>query len=120
MRTKARREFREIDAIYRREMLSSLPSTIDELIAQLEDPGAPPDVEGWAEALDATGSCKICGTTIVRPDAFADAVVEHYEPSNPNDARERIERAVCQSSVERGGWNDSSLCSYHDDQAGKD
>src|SRR5262249_31449605 len=111
---------REIDAIYRREVLSSLPGNIDELIAQLEDPGAAPDVEGWAEALEATGSCKICGTTLLRPDAFADAVVQHYEPSNPDNARERIHPAIHQSGVERGSWNDSSLCSYHGNQAGKD
>jgi hypothetical protein len=36
------------------------------------------------------------------------------------EALERIERAIFQSSVERGGWNDSSLCAYHGDQAGKD
>lgn len=120
IRRKARREFRDIDQIARREMLSSLPRTVEELITQLEDPGAEPAVESWAEALETTRSCRVCGTTIVRPEAFAEAVVQHYEPPKPDEIRERIENALHQSSVERGGWGDSSLCSYHDDRADKD
>lgn len=120
IRRKARRELREIDRIAKREMLSSLPRSVDELIAQLEDPRGEADVEGWAGALEATDSCRICGTTIVRPDAFAEAAVRHYRPTNCEEVRERTERALYQSSVERGGWGDSSLCSYHDDRADKD
>ncbi|MBI3373771.1 MAG: hypothetical protein HY017_18765 [Betaproteobacteria bacterium] len=120
VRRKARREFREIDRNARREMLSSLPFTVEELIAQLEDPQGEADVESWADALGATDSCSICGTTIVRPDAFAEALVQHYAPSNADDARTRIETALVQSSVERGGWDNSSLCSYHDERAYKD
>ncbi len=120
VRRKARTELREIDSIARREMLSALPSTIEELIAQLEDDQGDADVVSWADALEATRRCTICGTTIVRPDVFAEAVLRHYEPSNTDEIRGRIEVALYRSSVECGGWGNSSLCSYHDEQASKD
>jgi hypothetical protein len=121
IRRRARSDFREIDAVYRREMLSSLPHSLDELMADLEEPGRDPNVESWAEALEVpTRNCRICGTTIIRPDAFAEAVVRYYEPSDPADIEQRIETALYQSGVECGGWGDSSLCAYHNEQAGKD
>jgi hypothetical protein len=41
VRRDARREWREIDQIARREMLADLPATIDELMEQLESPASP-------------------------------------------------------------------------------
>jgi putative GTP pyrophosphokinase len=121
IRRKARREFREIDAVYRREMLSSLPGSIEELMSELEEPGREPNVESWAAALESTtDSCMICGTTIIRPDAFAEAIVQHYEPSDPGNIYQRIVNALYQSGVECGGSGRPSLCSYHADRADKD
>ncbi len=102
IRRKARREFREIDAIYRREMLSSLPESIEELMSELEEPGREPNVESWAAALESTtDSCRVCGTTIIR-------------------LQQRIVTALYQSGVECGGSSNSSLCSYHHDRLDKD
>lgn len=122
VRRNARREWREIEQFARREMLASLPPTIEELIARLEDTSAEADVEGWAEALGATGECGICGTMIIDPFSFAEAAVQHYEISgdDADDAHERIETAIRASGVEIGGWGDGSLCAYHNEQAAKD
>jgi putative GTP pyrophosphokinase len=121
VRRDARREWREIDQIARREMLAELPATIDDLMKQLESPGGEPDIEGWAERLGATHACAICGTKIVDPSAFAEAALKHYDAANKDeDLAERIETAILRSSTETGGWGDGSLCAYHNDQAAKD
>lgn len=118
----AHRERCEIEQSAMREMLSSLPDTLEHLIAELEDPYGEPDIETWAEALEATGACTMCGTTIVQPFSFAEAVVYHYGASEAeaDDAHERIESAVRSSGVEIGGYEEGNLCAYHSEQAAKD
>jgi len=117
----ARREWREIDALGRREMLAILPATIDELLKQLESPQGEPDIEGWGEALEATNACGICGTTIVDPYAFAEAALKHYDTADEDgDLHNRIETAIRRSSAETGGWGDGTLCAYHNEQMAKD
>ena len=105
-----------------REMLSSLPDTLGDLIEKLEDPRGEPDIETWADALGATRVCMTCGETIVQPFSFAEAVVEHYGVSeaDADDAHERIENAVRSSGIEIGGYEEGSLCAYHNEQAAKD
>ncbi|MFA7281948.1 MAG: hypothetical protein WC100_17830 [Sterolibacterium sp.] len=121
VRRKARREFREIDAVYRRELLSSLPESADEFLAELESHDGEPSVQGWAEVLDAgMGSCRVCGTRILDAEGFAEAVVQHYKPSQSDKVYERVVAALYDSGVECGGWDDASLCSYHEYQADKD
>ncbi len=122
VRRDARREWREIDQIAKREMLSSLPETIDEFLEQLEGPGSDADFENWAEGLDATSECGICSTRIVDPSAFAETVLKYYEISDDesDDIRERIEAALRNSAVETGGWGDGALCAYHNEQMAKD
>jgi putative GTP pyrophosphokinase len=118
----ARREWREIDQIATREMLASLPETAGKLIEELEDRDAGIDITDWAKAWRATNECSVCGTTIVKPYAFAEAAIQHYELSDPDasEAMNRIEQAIYNSAVETGGWNTSSLCSYHADRAARD
>jgi hypothetical protein len=121
VRRDARREWREIDQFGRREMLADLPANIDELMEQLESIDGAAGVESWAEALGATHDCAICGTTIVEPFAFAEAVFRHYGAADEEgDLHQRIERAILRSSAETGGWGDGSLCAYHHEQAAKD
>lgn len=118
----ARREWKEIDQIAGREILSSLPETIEQLIGDLENPQSEPDILGMAEALGATSACAICGTTIVQTDTFAEATMQHYGIADPDaiEAAERIEQALYNSGTEVGGWSSSSLCAYHADRADKD
>lgn len=120
VRRDARREWREIDQIARREMIADLPATIDDFIEQLESPGGEASIEGWAEALDTTHRCAICGTKIVDLSAFAESVLRHYDAADDDgETQERIETAVLRSAAETGGWGDGSLCAYHNDQASK-
>lgn len=122
VRKKARRERDELEQFSRREALSSLPDTIEDLIENIEDPHGEADIEGWAEALGATSECAICSTTIIQPFSFAEAAVQHYEiPEGDDvDVHERIEAALRASGAETGGWGDGSLCAYHNEQAAKD
>lgn len=119
---KADGERREMDEFVKREMLGSLPHTLEDLIEELEDPRGEPDIEIWAKALETTSACMICGETIVRSSSFAETIVDHYGVSeeDADDARERIEQAILSSGVEIGGWNSESLCGYHDGQLAKD
>lgn len=122
VRGNARRERRELEQFARREMLSSLPATIEEFIEDLEDSHGEADVELWAEALGATTDCAICSTTVIQPYSFAEAAVQHYEISGAaaDDVHERIETALQASGVETGGWGDRSLCAHHNAQVAKD
>ena len=121
VRRDARREWREIDQIARREMLAELPATIYELVEQLESSGGEADIEGWASALEATHACAICGTTIVDPYAFAEAALRYYDADDEDgELQNRIEMDIRRSSTETGGWGDGSLCAYHNEQAAKD
>jgi hypothetical protein len=118
----AEREWREIDQVATREMLASLPETAGKLIEELEDQHGGIDIIDWAEAWGATNRCSVCGTAIIKPYSFAEAAVQHYGLSDPeaSEAFNRIEQAIFSSAVETGGWNASSLCSYHADRATKD
>lgn len=122
VRKKARRERDELEQFARRELLSSLPDTVEELIEEIEDPRGEADIEGWAEALGATSECAICSTTVIQPFSFAEAAVQHYgvPEANDTDIHERVEAALRASGAETGGWGDGSLCAYHNEQAAKD
>ena len=105
-----------------REALGSLPDTVEDLIDSLEDPRGEADIDGWAEALGATSDCAICSTTIIQPNSFAEAAVQHYETSeaDADDVHEQIEAALRASGAETGGWGDGLLCAYHNEQVAKD
>jgi ppGpp synthetase/RelA/SpoT-type nucleotidyltranferase len=121
VRRDARREWREIDQFAHREMMADLPDKFDDLLEQLESPGEAVDIEGWAEALETTNRCNICGTKIVDPYAFAEAALSHYDAGDENgNLHERIETAIRRSSTETGGRGDGSLCAYHNEGILKD
>lgn len=116
IQTDAKREWDEIDKFARREALASLPATIEEFMAVLNASEA--DIESWADALGAVNECAICGTSIVDPGEFADAIIDHYGADE--DIRDDIENVVRNSSVETGGWGDGTYCAYHSDRLDKD
>jgi ppGpp synthetase/RelA/SpoT-type nucleotidyltranferase len=115
---RAKREAEEMQAIYEREALSNLPETIDEL---LESPTAYID-ENVANALGGTEGCAICGEVIFLPDTIAEGLVRHYGLSDDtaDKAYQAIEEAIRVSDLETGGWDSTSLCSYHADRLDKD
>jgi ppGpp synthetase/RelA/SpoT-type nucleotidyltranferase len=122
MKQLARRAFQEQEAAVTRELQGSLPRSLNSMLSKLEHHGREePDIERWASALGAVSECSVCGTTIVDPDAFATAAVEHYgDESEVESVIERIARSVLGSSVEQGGGFGGSLCAYHREQAGKE
>ena len=115
---KARRERDELEEIAAREVLRSLPDTIEALIEALENPRTDTnEIELWARALGATNDCAVCGTTVTPSFSFAEAVVQYYEIDEDDaDFMEQIEDAVGRSGLESGGWGDGSLCAYHHEQ----
>ena len=114
VRAQAQREYDEIDNIARREMLSALPATVGELIAELDDRRGETDIVAFAEALGATHDCPYCSATVVEAYAFAEAAMYHYELSGDkaDQACERMEQAIYGSGVDTGGLGDSAACSY--------
>ncbi|MEX4009843.1 GTP pyrophosphokinase [Neoaquamicrobium sediminum] len=120
VRRDAREEWSEIDEIGRREALSSLPPTMDDLLDVLEAFDSEGDIGRFADAFDVVHGCPICGTGVVDAGAFAEAAMKQYDVEDDDDIRERIETAVTNSGVDTGGWGDGSLCAYHNEQAGKD
>ena len=110
-----------MNQIYEREIHGVLPDTAEELLAKIKDPERETDVVGLAVALGAVKRCTVCGSQIIDPFTFAESVVQHYELSDSEaDIAARIDTAVRQCGVETGGWNNSSLCAYHDAAASKD
>ena len=122
VRRRARRDWREIEEIARREELAGFPATADEMLEGLESSGSWIDVQGMAEALGAAHDCDICGTTIVEPDAFAEAAAQHYGLIGDEADRfqERVQTAIRNSDTEIGGFDEGRLCAYHADMALKD
>lgn len=119
VRRDARDEWNEIDEVGRRESLSSLPSTIDDLLDDFEALDAEGDISAFADAFGVVHGCAICGTGVVDAEAFAETAMKHYDVED-DDIRERIEAAISNSGVDTGGWGDGSLCAYHNEQAAKD
>lgn len=122
VRKQAQREFREIDRIARREMLSALPATVEGLIDELEGPSGEVDIASYAEALGATHECAMCPTMIVDPYSFAEAAVQHYGLSDDesDEVIDRIVQAIYGSGADTGGLDDSSLCSSCANSLAKD
>jgi len=116
----------EIDAIYRREVLSGLPESWQTLAEWIEHPDKDEDIDHdireWANALGALGSCGVCGTAIVQADTLAQALADHYKLRGRkfDEAVDRLEQAIRNSGVEVGGWDTSSTCAYHADLLSRD
>jgi putative GTP pyrophosphokinase len=108
-----KQEREEIDAVWRREVLSYLPGTYEEFVNALESGRI--DVVEIANALDVADKC-YCGETIVDPDAFVQAIAGHYGADVDDDLTATLySGANCWINP-----NHPSLCSYHAYQADKD
>ncbi|MBZ5525569.1 MAG: RelA/SpoT domain-containing protein, partial [Acidobacteriia bacterium] len=108
-------DWREIDSVYRREVLSEVPGDIDSFERHihdaLDDGDLTFDLTHWAQALGASSSCALCGTALVDGQALADAMVKRLKMkgSKAERTRGRITRLVTNSGVESG--DSSGLCS---------
>lgn len=122
VRERAQQEFAEIDNIARREMASELPSTVGELIDEIDDPRGEIDVISLADALGVADACAACGMPIVDPYSFAEAAAAHYGLSDEAglEVVEPIEQAITGSGVDIGSADNSGLCSRCAAQLAKD
>ena len=114
-------ERREIESIWRREVLSELPSTFDELVewaAGDPESGSLGLSEDLFDALGALGECALCGVGIIDELAFVEAVVEHYGLEKDPDGR--LSEALMSAGYETGDWEIPSLCGYHGYQMSRD
>lgn len=113
VREREQREFEEIDAVARSELISELPETLEELIEDLERWGSEERICLYAQALGIENKCACCPAEIIDPDSLAEAVVEHYELDDPEaiDIANLVQSAILSSGVDAGGVSDPSLCS---------
>jgi ppGpp synthetase/RelA/SpoT-type nucleotidyltranferase len=116
-----KRERREYENYWRREILSQMPETREEFIALLDEADylgeSELDVYSLADALAALKECAVCGQRIVDPDEF-EASVNNYYGVEADDGE--IARTLTHSGVEIGGFGSSLTCSYHSYVSGKD
>jgi putative GTP pyrophosphokinase len=116
---RARQEFDEIDAVYKSELRSELPETLNEFISYLsphtkDDFADFPDrIYRLAKIFEAVRYCSICGSSIVDEGAFAEGALEIYNDSKNEGAIDKIRSIVCDSGVDTGDLEDSTICSYH-------
>ncbi|MGH8542098.1 MAG: GTP pyrophosphokinase [Gammaproteobacteria bacterium] len=114
LRAKAARQRREAARTWRREVLSSLPATLDEF---LESDLEVDHLQQLAHVLGATTECAVCDAGIVDADEFAAQLARHYRLDEPDD---RVRDLVWNSGVETGDFDNPSLCSYHGHVMSKD
>ena len=122
VREQARHALDEIDDVARRELMSQLPGTAEELIDEIRDPREGTDVTLLAAALGAVNNCPYCNATVVDAFACSEAATYHYGLSGDEADRvsERILDAVFGSGADTGGIGDSDACSHCASVLGKD
>lgn len=108
-------EWDYIDAAWRSEVKAELPNSANQFLEELEGDELP--VHSLAELFGAHSKCAICNADIVDPDAFEDGASSHYDD---HDFDGRVSGYLMGSGIETGGFENSSLCSYHDNMMSKD
>ena len=114
-------ERREIESIWRREVLSELPPTFEELVGEAAGDPRSGDLglsDELFRALGALGECAWCGEGIVDEEAFVEAVLEHY--GLDEDPNGRLTDVLLNAGYETGDWDNPSLCGYHGYLSAKD
>ena len=114
-RRRGKAEWEYVDAVWRSEVGAQLPTDPEEFVNELEAGNL--SVELLAEQFGARSDCAICAEDIIDPEVFEGGASDHY---GGHDFDGRVARYVYGCSVETGGFNNSSLCSYHDNQLSKD
>jgi len=72
-------EWDEVESIARREILSELPETIEELIKDIKDGNLGIEFYVALEELGGMRGCGLCGTSLFVPDTASEVLSEHYE-----------------------------------------
>lgn len=109
----------EISEIAKREEYS-LPESVEKLIGELS-PVTKDDlidrpllVGRLARRFDATHECIICGTAIVEVEDLVEDILEYYKKDDQG-FRDTLTDLLINSGVETGGFDNSSLCAYHEE-----
>ena len=111
----------EIESIWRREVLSELPPTFDELVEMAAGDPQSGDLSLSRELFEAAGAlheCALCGTDIIDDEAFVEAALEHYGLDEDPDGR--LTDVLLQAGYETGFWDNPSFCGYHGYQLSRD
>ncbi|MDA2915828.1 hypothetical protein MYX64_03145 [Nitrospinae bacterium AH_259_B05_G02_I21] len=115
VRKEAKREWDEIEAFYRSELISQLPETFEEFLSNLNDSGW---IEMIGDVFDSIDYCIICATKTVNPYMFTNGALEHYEiKENWDETYSELYGAVCNSGADA---SEGSLCNYCEHVASKD
>lgn len=114
-----REEYEEIVAIAQREECA-LPDSLEELIDDLK-PKTKDDlidnplfVERLARRFGAIGECLICGSIIVKVEDLVEEILDYYAKDDQK-FRDILTREFLNCGVETGGFENSSICAYHDE-----
>src|SRR6266571_2560828 len=108
-RRRGKAEWEYVDAVWRSEVGAQLPEKPEEFVNELEAGNL--SVELLAEQFGARSDCAICGEDIIDPEVFEEGASDHYDGY---DFEGRVASYVNGCGVETVGFNNSSLCSYHD------
>jgi len=110
-------ERREMAEIATREVMGDF-SSASELAGSIEnahkDEDPESDIETWASVLGVSHACAFCGTTIIDPEEFAEAVVKHFKlrGRRADEMRDRLTDAVQSTAIEIGSWENSDICNH--------
>ena len=70
-------EVRELDQVWRREILSEMPNSLAGFVEKIERDSE--SIINYADALSATKHCGVCGEVLVDPDALEESLADYYE-----------------------------------------
>ncbi|MBF8264525.1 MAG: ywaC [Dehalococcoidia bacterium] len=115
-----KKEWKEIESFARREAISALPASINELIEELEDANASSLHDGefpagiW-DALDELGAldeCHLCGKDILEPYQAYEVLLGYYKIKEKEELLEALNN-VCYSGIaECGDADHSDYCPH--------
>lgn len=113
------REYDEVIAIAKNEEYS-MPESMEKLIEELS-PKTKDDlidqhllVGRLARRFGATHECIICGTAIVDVEDLVEEISTYYEKDDQK-FQDKLAKIISNSGVETGGFDNSSLCAYHEE-----
>lgn len=107
MASRARKEKREVEASWLYSTIAEFPSSVDKFLEQAEQNSL--WVEEAADALGVISTCSVCNVPIVEPEAFAQALADHYELDEYTGIFKSLQKMA-------GPWTHEGhidLCDYH-------
>ena len=104
------KEVKELDQVWRREILSEMPDSFAEFVEKIERDSE--SIIPFAEVLSATKHCSVCGEVLVDPDALEESLADYYEL----DEAPGVYTALVGSGLQIPDFDHPNLCMYHGEQ----